>query len=62
MYLIYEGGEVLNFRILRSKFQVFRFYIHFVGWDRFYVGIEIVIRIISGKGTKLSIINYEYSF
>lgn len=43
-----------------SKFQVFRFYIHLLGWDRFYVGIqmEIVIRnnnkLTSGMGTKLN--------
>ena len=28
------GAEVLRFRILRSRFQIFRIYIHLVGWDR----------------------------
>ena len=67
----------MEFRILSSKFEVFRFleftYI-LVGWGRFYVGIDIEIEIeiviennnnnklIGGKGTKLRIIITNYSF
>ena len=60
MCLIFKGGEVFEISNSWSKFQVFRFYIHLLGWDRFYVGIqiEIVIRnnnkLISGIGTKLN--------
>ena len=55
-----RGAKFFEISNFRSKFQVFRFYIHLLGWDRFYVGIqiEIVIRsdnkLISGIDTKLN--------